>query len=221
PGRVRIVAHQGGQVERDGEARLAVGQEVAEPPVRFLGGAEAGELPHGPQAAPVHGAVNAAGVRIFARIAQVPPVVQVFHVIRAVQPFDGQARDGEKALFALSRRRPRRNVGSDDALFGAAHGASLLCSVRARTTEIARNSFHMERAPSCRPGGRGGRGSGPLARRRLARYDETGRVAGASIGARSDQADGVHLAAGGQFGLGAVGGGAVRAQAAFRRRVLL
>jgi len=54
-----------GQVEGDGETGLALAQEVAIALVGFDGGAEAGVLAHGPQAAAVHGGIDAAGEGIF------------------------------------------------------------------------------------------------------------------------------------------------------------
>ena len=51
---VRVVAHQGRHVERGREAGLPVVEQVAEALVGLLGGAEAGELAHRPQPAPVH-----------------------------------------------------------------------------------------------------------------------------------------------------------------------
>ena len=56
-------------VERGGEAGLPVVEQVVEALVGLLGGAEAGELPHRPQAAAVHRRVDAAGERELARVA--------------------------------------------------------------------------------------------------------------------------------------------------------
>ena len=61
-GVVGVVAHERGQIEGGGEAGLALREEIAETRVGVFGGAEAGELAHGPQAAAMHGGVNAAGV---------------------------------------------------------------------------------------------------------------------------------------------------------------
>ena len=49
--RVGVVAHQRRHVERGAQAGLAVVEQVAEALVGLLGGAEAGELAHRPQAA--------------------------------------------------------------------------------------------------------------------------------------------------------------------------
>ena len=66
--RVRVQAHQGRHVEGDGEAVLAVIQEVPEPLVGLRGRPVTGELAYGPEPSAVHVRVNAAGVRILAGI---------------------------------------------------------------------------------------------------------------------------------------------------------
>ena len=75
-GGVGVVAHQGGEVEGDGEAGLALAQEVFEASVGLFGGAEPGEHAHGPQPAAVQGGVDAAGVGVFAGQAQVHLVIE-------------------------------------------------------------------------------------------------------------------------------------------------
>src|SRR5208283_3642761 len=70
-GGIGIVAHERGEIESGGEDGLAVGEEIAEALVGVLGGAETGELAHGPKAGAVHGGVNAAGVGGFAREAEI------------------------------------------------------------------------------------------------------------------------------------------------------
>ena len=67
---VAVVAHLGGQIEGDRESSGALREQVTIAPVAFLGGAEAGVLAHGPQAAAVHLAVDAAGVRELTRVAE-------------------------------------------------------------------------------------------------------------------------------------------------------
>ena len=69
-GVVGVEAHQGRHVERRREAGLAVVEQVAEALVRLLGGAEAGELAHRPQPAPVHRRIDAARVGVLAREAR-------------------------------------------------------------------------------------------------------------------------------------------------------
>ncbi len=77
---IGIVAHERGQVEGGGEAGLALREEIAEALVSVLGGTEAGELPHGPEAAAVHRGMNAAGIWRLAREAEIAvgiPVGQI------------------------------------------------------------------------------------------------------------------------------------------------
>ena len=66
---IGVVAHQRGEIEGGGESGLALREKIAEAGVGVFGGAETGELTHGPQAAAVHGGVNAAGVGRLAGLA--------------------------------------------------------------------------------------------------------------------------------------------------------
>ena len=61
---VGVVAHQRGHVEVDREPGLAVLDQIAKALVGVLAGAEAGDLPHGPEAAAIHRRIRAAGIRI-------------------------------------------------------------------------------------------------------------------------------------------------------------
>src|SRR5262249_58795548 len=70
-GRVRVVAHLGRQIERDGEPGLALLQEEAVALFRLGGGSEARVLPHGPEALSVHLRMDAAGEWKFSRLPQV------------------------------------------------------------------------------------------------------------------------------------------------------
>jgi hypothetical protein len=63
---VGVEADLGGEIEGDGEAGLAFAEEIAVALIGFDGGAEAGVLAHGPEAAAVHGGIDAAGERKFA-----------------------------------------------------------------------------------------------------------------------------------------------------------
>ncbi len=51
---IRVVTHQGGKVEGDRNAVLSLREKVSKAPVGVLGGAEARELAHGPQAGAIH-----------------------------------------------------------------------------------------------------------------------------------------------------------------------
>ena len=62
PGMVGIKTHLRGQIEGDGQARLALRQEVAVARVRLASRAEAGILPHGPELAAIHGGIDSACV---------------------------------------------------------------------------------------------------------------------------------------------------------------
>ena len=94
-------------VERPG---LTVVEQVAEALVRLLGGAEAGELAHRPQAAAVHGRVDAAGERELAGVADV--LVVAGNVIWPVQRLDRFPRERRALLL-------RRVAGTLD--YGCAH----------------------------------------------------------------------------------------------------
>src|SRR5581483_1723248 len=102
---VRVVAHQGRHVERGREAGLAVLEEVAEPRVRLLRRAEAGELPHRPEPAAVHRRVDAAREGIRPRPAEVAFVVEL-DVLRRVERLVLDPGDrGEELTLAFRRRR--------------------------------------------------------------------------------------------------------------------
>ena len=64
---VGVVAHQRGKVEGHGETGLTPLQQELVALVGVFGGAEPGKLAHGPEPAPVHRRVDAAGIRKIAR----------------------------------------------------------------------------------------------------------------------------------------------------------
>ena len=77
---VAVVANLRRQVEGDAQAAHSLTQQIAVAGVGFLGRAEPGVLPHGPEAAAVHRRLDAPGVGIGAREAQVvcfPPSGEV------------------------------------------------------------------------------------------------------------------------------------------------
>ncbi len=112
---VRVVAHERRHVEGCREPRLAVLQEVVEALVRLLGGAEARELPHRPEAAAVHRRIHPARERELARIAEVTPVVE-FDVRRGVERLrlrpPRSSRRARRCALARSRTSPRARPGS-------------------------------------------------------------------------------------------------------------
>ena len=75
---VGVVADLRGQIEGDGEPGGAVGEQIFVAAVGFFGVAHAGVLAHGPEAAAVHGGLDAAGVGILAGIAEVAVGVEAF-----------------------------------------------------------------------------------------------------------------------------------------------
>ena len=100
-GRIRVVAHLGRQVEGDRQPGLALLEEVAEAPVRLLGGREARVLAHRPEATPVHRRLDAAGERVLARPAEVAILVERGGVGRRVQVADDDARRGLERVASL------------------------------------------------------------------------------------------------------------------------
>ncbi len=70
-GRVRVIADLRGQVEGDGEAGGSLVEEEFVAAVALFGVAHAGVLAHGPEAAAVHGGLDAAGEGEFAGEAEV------------------------------------------------------------------------------------------------------------------------------------------------------
>ena len=68
---IAVVPHQRRHVEIGGKAGLPLVDQVFEAPVRVLGGAEAGDLPHRPKSAAIHRRVRPPRVRILAGQADV------------------------------------------------------------------------------------------------------------------------------------------------------
>ncbi len=60
---VGIETHLGREIESDRKTGGSLAEQIAVAAVAFLGGAESGVLPHGPEAAAIHVAVDAASVR--------------------------------------------------------------------------------------------------------------------------------------------------------------
>ena len=108
---VGVVAHLGRQVEGDRQPGLALLEEVAEAPVRLLGGREAGVLAHRPEPAPVHRRLDAAGERVLAGPAEVAVLVEAGRVGRRVQVADDDPRRGLERLAALGGAPER--LGAD------------------------------------------------------------------------------------------------------------
>ena len=81
---VRVVADLRRQVEGDGEAGLAVLQQVAVALVGLLRIAEAGVLAHSPEPAAVHGGLDAAGVRVLAREPEPLQITPAVYILAGV-----------------------------------------------------------------------------------------------------------------------------------------
>src|SRR2546428_9684141 len=88
------------------------------------GGAEPGELPHGPKLAAIHRLVDAARVRELARVAQVARVVQAGDALGRVERLDGPAGDRGERDAALLRPRRRLLHRLQDLLHSLRHGMS-------------------------------------------------------------------------------------------------
>ena len=112
PGVVGVEAHLGGQVEGARQSGLPGGEQELETLVGVLGGAEPGVLAHGPQPAPVHARVDAAGVRRRPRCAElllgVPPRQVAGTVERPY--FDPRARAAHVVTGASRRFGPARTL---------------------------------------------------------------------------------------------------------------
>src|SRR5690348_15972673 len=97
---VGVVAHQGRQIEGDRNAVLSLGEQIAEARVRLLGGAEAGELAHGPKTGAVHGWVDAPRVRRLAGSADGGAVIR--EVGGRIAPADRIAGNGSELRGAFA-----------------------------------------------------------------------------------------------------------------------
>ena len=104
---VGVVAVQSRHVEGDAETRLAVRDQVLEPPVRVLGAPVAGEHAHRPQPAAVHRRMNAAGEGELAGLPEALAPCFAGEVERRVQALHGSARRRHEflATFGVGRER--------------------------------------------------------------------------------------------------------------------
>ena len=82
------------QIEGDAQAGGALAQQIFVAAVRLVGVAHAGVLPHGPQAAAIHGGLHAAGVGKLSGIAELAVVVPAFQIGGRVQRIDADVRGG-------------------------------------------------------------------------------------------------------------------------------
>ncbi len=100
---IGVVAHERGQIEGDGEAGLALREQITKALIGVFGGAEAGELAHGPEAAAIHGGMNAAGVRRLARVAEIFLGRPIREIGGSVEALDRIVGDGGELFRALRR----------------------------------------------------------------------------------------------------------------------
>src|SRR5208283_4456307 len=90
-------------------------QQVLVTPVRLVGVTHAGVLPHGPQAAAVHGGLYAAGVRELPGISEVAVVVPAFKIGRRIKRMNA---DVGRSFLRLGQL-----AGDGAFLFGYGHGS--------------------------------------------------------------------------------------------------
>ena len=98
---VGVVADLRRQVEGDGDAGLALLEQVLVAAVRLLGVGEAGVLAHGPETAAIHRWLYAAGEGILAGEGEVVDVLEAVAVIRRVERahrFTGRRLERDVAL---------------------------------------------------------------------------------------------------------------------------
>ncbi len=98
---VGVHADLRGEIEGYGEAGLAFAEEIAIALVGFDGGAEAGVLAHGPEAAAVHRWIDAAGVGEFAGVADGRFWIRGGEIVLRVEAIDGEAGERGEVLFAF------------------------------------------------------------------------------------------------------------------------
>ena len=112
---IGIHADLGRKIEGDGEASLTFAEEIAITLVGFDCGAKAGVLAHGPEAAAVHGGIDAASEGEFAGITENGFGIPVGEVFFGIEAIDGNAGGRGEFLFALG--------GSGGFGFGIRHGS--------------------------------------------------------------------------------------------------
>ena len=98
---VRVVSGLSREIESDAEPGLPLFEEVSVSGVGLLGRGEPGVLAHSPDASAVHVGLDAAGVRVFARVSKFGAVVEAREIFRGVHGIDFDARVGLEAVFAL------------------------------------------------------------------------------------------------------------------------
>ena len=90
---IRIAPHQRGQVERDAQARAAVGQQLLVARVRLFRRPEPRKLPHRPRLAVIAGGVDASRVGKLSGVAEIALIVEGLDVSGRVERGDGTPGD--------------------------------------------------------------------------------------------------------------------------------
>ena len=93
---VAVVAHQRRHVEIGRDPSLALRDQILEPAIRIVGGAEARDLAHRPGLRAVHRRVRAARVRKLSWETEIGDVVEVLDMRRRVNAFDRRTADRPK-----------------------------------------------------------------------------------------------------------------------------
>src|SRR5271167_3621582 len=105
---IGIAPHLGRQIERDRQARLAIGKQVAIAAIRFFRITEAGVLTHRPQPPAIHRGLDAARERIIARETQIVQEIEAIEVFGIVLALDLDSRRGGEMLAPLATAFERR-----------------------------------------------------------------------------------------------------------------
>src|SRR6187401_533112 len=90
---IRIAPHERGQVERDAQARAAVGQELLVARIRLFRCPEPRKLPHRPWLALIAGGMQTSRVGKLSGVAEIPLIVEGLDVGGRVERGDGTPGD--------------------------------------------------------------------------------------------------------------------------------
>src|SRR5262249_10482411 len=95
--------HQRGEIEGRAQPRLLAVEQKAKPLVRLLRSPKAGELPHRPQPPPVHTRMDAALVRVLARVSELRSVVEITEIVGSIKRLYRRAADRRRTGLLWSR----------------------------------------------------------------------------------------------------------------------
>ena len=101
PSVIGVVAHQRGHVKGHRQSGLPLLQQVVKTTVTIFWRPEAGELPHGPQAPPIHGGMDAARERILAGQTQVAGGIERGQIVGSIHARDLQVRQRRESWGAF------------------------------------------------------------------------------------------------------------------------